>query len=255
MKKAILIILFLSSVYSLGAEEKKRPRPKWAKPDLWTNRLQKGLLEKQIVKLFGKPIYKHITSRSLSYYYQSLPKCETDDEGKKIVTPPSYGYIILFSEKSRSVRRGRDRQSGRRGQEQYLRAPAASGKPVYIVATWEEPDWNLVNNGTFLQLAPKKKSSRKTMRWERQQNWAKLVANIPDKKVKQILGNPKNSLRTEDTRILWYYGDIEDYGIVAFSRKGSPSGKATLRVTGWSEPFWPEVEKGFYAKPQNKPLE
>jgi hypothetical protein len=61
--------------------------------------------------------------------------------------------------------------------------------------------------------------------WQNKKNWRKLSLGMPDREVRQLLGNPSKVI--PGVKTLWYYPNLY-CGYVTFDEKG--------QLVGWNEP-------------------
>jgi hypothetical protein len=111
----------------------------------------------------------------------------------------------------------------------------------YIVSDWQSPDLSyaadLISKVEFGDDSENDNDSKKE-KWHVPQRWRKLQLNAPEPSVTMLLGLPQNTKST-DTEKIFYYGDIEGYGLAILTiTDGGP-----YRLTYWKEPFWPAVRQ------------
>ena len=217
---------------------------KWMRTGAWKMDLQKGMSEADIRGLLGEPKYISRGSNVSVWYYQNIPYCSR----KKRITEvnrPVFGYINLINTNTETH------------YGQHLWPPSYKfplKKPIYESDIWSEPNWaGLKKNSSNESKAPdSRKDKVKKEKWQDKSKWSLLQINMPEGKVKSILGEPK-LIKCDDknTYKTWVFseGYIENtYHTGTFYLKHPGelrfiNQKNSYILERWDEPFWPEVEK------------
>ncbi len=230
--KKFVVILMLTGI-ALG-----QAKPKWHDPDAWRKRLRRGLPDKRLLTVLGRPAYVRIASGRAYWYYGAAPKCVPakdsktghDERGKKLKDRDT-GIVIC-------------RDASQFGKAAFMSRPV---RPRYLVHRWTEPDWkstDLTKNNTK-QQPKKRKRLRKPKSWENPLAWKRLMRGMSVRAAERFTGAPEREMLSEGTR-QWYYGDVQNCGVLSFQ---------VNRLRTWNEPFWPEVNKMLYAPAESKRAE
>ncbi len=247
-----------------------QPKPKWHNPDAWRKKLRRGLAEKAIVSILGRPAYVHVTGSDIRqgksvvgsgstmtaiWYYGEMPKCvpvngkEANPTKVKLKLKDCTSAIVVCTDSTpRNNTRSRTPRDNTGGRTQ------RPHRPVYRAANWTEPDWyNLAEPKAPTRPAIKKTHPlRKPKKWEMPRVWKKLMVGMPIAVVARHIGQADYEDRTRGSSDpgvalkVWHYGTVLHCGVLIFRNN---------RLYRWGEPFWPEVDKSLYGPAESKRIE
>ena len=214
-------------------------KPKWQNKKPWLYDLQNGFPESRARSLLGPPHFVITNSSHQRWYYQDIPRAvpitATDRAGGR---PISAHTKALRGSQAGSV-------------SFFRQSNPVDAKPRrprrWTVNNWREPTWdNLPSVPPAVKPQKKPKPPRKLQRWERVAAWKSLTHGLPFSIVRSRLGEPADERRepARPDRMHWYYGNVQGCGRVDFLRN---------KLSGWTEPFWPEVDRNIYGDPNTTP--